>query len=273
MGPQPTPAARTSLQADMDAFFASVELLRRPELQGRPVVVGGTGERGVVAAASYEARRYGIHSAMPSTVARRRCPDAVFLPGDHAHYEEVSRRIQEIFRRYTPLMEPISLDEAFLDVTGSLRLFGPSAAVAGALRRDIRVELSLTCSIGVAPSKLLAKLASEAAKPKVSASRVAPGAGVVVIAPGEELAFLHPLPVERLWGVGPITAGKLHDRGIGTIGEVAGLPEAALVSILGPAAGRHLHALAHHRDPRPVQTGRRRRSTRQQQPSAVTSCS
>jgi DNA polymerase-4 len=209
-----------------------------------------------VAAASYEARRYGIHSAMPSMRARRLCPAAVFLAGDFPAYEEASKAVHAVFHSFTPLVEGIALDEAFLDVTGGTRLFGDGAAVGTAIRQRVSDDLGLTCSVGVAPTKLLAKLASKAAKPTVAPSGITPGAGVVVVAPGEELAFLHPLPVQALWGVGPATLERLRRLGVATVGDLAGIPEATLVHTLGKANGRHLHRLAVGEDDRAVEPDR-----------------
>ena len=237
---------------DMDAFFVSVELLERPDLRGRPVVVGGTGRRGVVAAASYEARRFGVRSAMSSARARRLCPEAVFLPARHDAYLEASRRVMEVLRSFTPLVEPISVDEAFMEVSGSRRLFGEPADVARAVRSRILGELSMTASVGIAATKSVAKLASEAAKPRAGVAGVEPGPGVVVVPAGTESDFLAPLPVESLWGVGPVTAKKLHRIGIRTVGELAELDEDNIVAVLGAAHGRHLGELARGVDPRRV---------------------
>ncbi|MEM9036165.1 MAG: DNA polymerase IV [Actinomycetota bacterium] len=249
-------SGRTILHVDMDAFYVSVELRRRPELRGRPVIVGGSGERGVVAAASYEARAYGIHSAMPSVRARRLCPHLVVLPGDHRHYGEVSAQVMAIFGEITPDIEPIALDEAFLDATAARRRLGDGTAIGHEVRRRIRAELDLGASVGVATSKLIAKLATEAAKPGAGIDGPVPGAGVVEVAPGEELAFLHPHKVEALWGVGPATLRRLQALGVRTVGDLSEIPLGALIASIGDAHGRHLHALSHARDPRPVVTDR-----------------
>jgi len=243
---------RTVLHVDMDAFFVSVELLRRPELRGRPVVVGGSGSRGVVAAANYEARAFGVFSAMPSARARALCPAAVFLPGDHAHYSEVSGRVMEVFARFTPLVEPLSLDEAFLDVTGARRLHGDGPSIAAAIRSQVRDEEGLPCSVGVASSKFVAKLASKAAKPRVTRSGPAEGSGVRLVEPDDELAFVQSLPIGELWGVGPVTEERLARLGVVTVADLAALPLPTLERALGPALGSHLHRLAHAIDDRPV---------------------
>src|SRR5438309_994304 len=234
------------LHADADAFFASVEQRDDPRLRGRPVIVGG----GVVLAASYEAKARGIHSAMGGAQARRLCPDAIVVPPRMSAYAEASKAVYRVFEDTTPLVEGLSIDEAFLDVRGLERIAGTPTEIAARLRREVRERVGLPITVGVARTKFLAKVASGVAKPD----------GLLVVPPDRELSFLHPLPVERLWGVGPATARKLHERRISTVGEVARLPETVLVTMLGRAAGRHLHALAHNRDPRPVQVGRRRRS-------------
>jgi len=236
----------TILHADVDAFYASVEQRDDPRLRGRPVIVGTW----VVLAASYEAKACGVRTAMGGAQARRLCPQAVVVQPRMSAYAEASKAMFEVFDDTTPLVEGLSIDEAFLDVGGLRRISGPPTDIAVRLRREVRERVGLPISVGVARTKFLAKVASGVAKPD----------GLLVVPPDGELAFLHPLPVERLWGVGPVTADKLRQRGIATVGEVAQLAEPALVSILGRASGRHLHALAHNRDPRPVQVGRRRRS-------------
>ncbi|HYN96921.1 MAG TPA: DNA polymerase IV [Pilimelia sp.] len=236
----------TVLHADLDAFYASVEQRDDPALRGRPVIVGA----GVVLACSYEAKARGVRTAMGGAQARRLCPDAVVVRPRMSAYSQASRAVFEVFRGTTPLVEPLSIDEAFLEVGGLRRLVGPAEGIAARLREDVRARVGLPITVGVARTKFLAKVASGVAKPD----------GLLVVPPGGELAFLHPLPVERLWGVGPITAAKLRERRIRTVGQVARVGEAALVAMLGAAAGRHLHALAHNRDPRPVQVGRRRGS-------------
>jgi DNA polymerase-4 len=238
--------AATILHADLDAFYASVEQRDDPRLRGRPVIVGG----GVVLAASYEAKACGVRTAMGGVQARRLCPRAVVVPPRMGAYATASKAVFEVFRQTTPLVEGLSIDEAFLDVGGLRKISGTATEIAVRLRREVREQVGLPITVGVARTKFLAKVASGVAKPD----------GLLVVPPDGELAFLHPLPVERLWGVGPVTSGKLRDRGITTVGEVARLGEPTLVSLVGQAAGRHLHALAHNRDPRPVDVGRRRRS-------------
>ena len=239
-------ARATILHADLDAFFASVEQRDDPRLRGRPVIVGG----GVVLAASYEAKARGVETAMSHRRALRLCPEAIVVPPRFEAYTEASKAVFAVFDDTTPLVEGLSIDEAFLDTRGMERLSGTPAEMAAKLKRDVRERAGLPITVGVARTKFLAKVASGVAKPD----------GLLVVPPDGELDFLHPLPVERLWGVGPVTAGRLHRLGIASVGEVAGFPENVLMSIVGRAAGRQLHALAHNRDPRPVRARRRRGS-------------
>ena len=248
------------LHVDMDAFFASVEVLDDPSLAGKPVIVGGTGSRGVVASCTYEARAYGVHSAMPSVRARQLCPDAIFLPGRHGRYSEVSSQLHRILVDVTPLVEPIGLDEAFLDVAGAQRLLGRAETIAEGLRGRVREELSLECAVGVGRSKMIAKLASRAAKPRATRGGLKPGAGVVVVEPSDELAFLHGHDVEALWGVGPVTARRLHELGVRTVGDLAAVPIDTVVRRLGRASGTHLWTLARGEDRDPVRPDRANKS-------------
>jgi DNA polymerase-4 len=240
------PAEATILHADADAFFASVEQRDDPRLRGRPVIVGS----GVVLAASYEAKAYGVATAMSGRRARRLCPHAIVVEPRFSAYVEASKEMFAVFDDVSPRVEGLSIDEAFLDVRGVRRLSGLPLEVAVRLRREVRDRVGLPVTVGVATTKFLAKVASAVAKPD----------GLLVVPAGRERVFLHRLPVERLWGVGHVTAAKLRERGITTVGRLAGLEESTLVAILGGAAGRHLYALAHNRDPRVVQVGRRRRS-------------
>jgi DNA polymerase-4 len=241
-GPRPDDTGCTILHVDMDAFFASVEIRRRPELRGKPVVVGGTGGRGVVSSASYEAREFGVRSAMPTAHARRLCPHAVFVHPDHGAYVEVSRRVMAVFGDITPLVEPLSMDEAFLDVAGAVRRLGSPAEIAAAIRARVEAEEGITCSVGVAPTKFVAKLASTRCKPD----------NLMVVPVDGVLDFLHPLPVGALWGVGERTEAALRRAGLETVGDIARTPLRALQRVAGDAVGAHLHELAQGRDPRRV---------------------
>jgi DNA polymerase-4 len=241
--------APTILHVDMDAFYASVEQRDRPELRGRPVIVGGVAGRGVVCAASYEARPFGVHSAMPIATARRLCPDGVFLPVRMGHYAQIARQIREVFFAFTPFVEPLSLDEAFLDVRGCEGLFGPAPEIARQIKTCIKAETGLVASVGVAPNKFLAKLASDHRKPD----------GFLVLKLEDVTMFLAPLPVGRIWGVGAKGEKRLHGLGIRTIGQLAALPEQVLVDHLGEA-GRHMWHLARGQDGRKVEPDRDARS-------------
>lgn len=243
------PRMREIIHLDMDAFFASAEVLDSPTLRGKPVIVGGGMKRGVVSAASYEARKFGVHSAMPMARAKRLCPHGVFLPVRMERYKEVSDRIFEIFRRFTPFVEPLSLDEAFLDVTESARLFGSGEEIARTIKALVWSESGLTVSAGVAASKFVAKIASDLHKPD----------GLTVVPPGREKEFLEPLPVGRLWGVGEVTRGKLGEMGIRTIGDLARVPAETLSRQFGKH-GAHLHRLSRGVDDREVETARETKS-------------
>jgi DNA polymerase-4 len=232
-GPPGDDAGCTVLHVDMDAFYASVELISRPELRGTPVIVGG-GSRGVVLSATYEARRFGVHSAMPMTRARRLCPQATVVPPSHGLYSTISAGVMEVFRSVTPLVEPLSLDEAFLDVGGAVRRLGRPAEIGQLIRDRVADEQGITCSVGVASTKFVAKLASTRAKPD----------GMIVVPAADVVAFLHPLPVGALWGVGEKTELALTRLGLRTVGDIAHTPRSTLVRALGQATGSHLHALS-----------------------------
>lgn len=238
------------LHADMDAFYAAIEQRDRPELRGRPVIVGGDGPRQVVSTASYEAREFGVHSALPGTVARRRCPQGIFVPPRMDLYARESSAIFALFKRYTPLIEPLSLDEAFLDVTGSQALFGTGEEIARKLKRDVAEVTGLCVSVGVAACKFVAKVASDLDKPD----------GLVVVAEGGESAFLAPLPVSRLWGAGPVVQQRCRELGLKTIGDMQGLEVAELQSAFGTSSGEHFHRLCRGVDPRAIEPDREAKS-------------
>ena len=248
------------LHVDMDAFYVEVERQSNPSLIGKPVVVGGDSQRGVVASASYEARAMGVKSAMSSVVARRLCPNAVFVKSNFSRYREISRRVHQIFHAVTPEIEPIALDEAFLDVGGAHKLFGSSEEIAWQLRNDIYESVGLDCSVGVASSKLLAKLASVAAKPQITSRGIQPGAGVCVVERENQRNFLEAHPVEALWGVGVVTLQKLRSMGISTVRDLAAVPEPVLVEALGASHGAHLCKLSRGIDVRRVDSERQRKS-------------
>src|SRR6202045_4803187 len=235
------PPERVIAHADMDAFYASVEQLDNPELRGKPVIVGGSSARGVVTSASYEARKFGVHSAMPTAQAHQLCPDAIFVRGRMDRYAEISRVIRDVFGAFSPVVEPLSLDEAFLDLTGSERLLGPPTEVARALKRRVVERTGLVVSVGVASTKMAAKILSDMSKPD----------GLLVLGPDYLREFLEPLPVERLWGVGRVTLARMHQEGIRTIGELARRDVADLRARFG-SFGPHLYELANGRDPRTV---------------------
>jgi DNA polymerase-4 len=241
--------ARWVIHADMDAFYASVEQRDHPELRGKPVIVGASSARGVVAAASYEARKYGVHSAMPGFEARRRCPDGIFLPSNMEHYAAVSAEVHGVFERFTPEIEPLALDEAFLDITGSVGLFGSPKEIATAIKRAVLEATELTVSVGVAPNKLVAKIACTLGKPD----------GLVVVPPGAVRELLDPLPIRRLFGVGPVLGRKLEGLGITTFRELVDFDEGRLVLAVGPRAPA-FQALARGEDDRPVESGREPKS-------------
>jgi DNA polymerase-4 len=244
-------SAATILHADLDSFYASVEQRDDPSLRGKPIVVGG----GVVLAASYEAKAFGVRTAMSGAAARRACPNLIEVPARFEAYTEASRQVFDVFRDTSPIVEPMSIDEAFIDVAGLWRLAGTPRQIAETLRRRVADEVGLPLSVGVARTKFLAKVASAVSKPD----------GLLVVEPDGEIDFLHPLPVQRLWGVGAVTSAKLHDRGIHTVADVAAMQPDALVAIVGRSMGHQLHALAHNRDGRRVTTGRRRGSIGSQQ--------
>ncbi|KAB1656886.1 DNA polymerase IV [Pseudoclavibacter chungangensis] len=252
-------ATATILHVDMDAFFVAVELLDRPELRGEPVIVGGAGGRGVVSSASYEARRFGVRSAMPMTRALQLCPNAVVIGGHMHKYREASERVMAIFRTITPLVEPLSIDEAFLDVSGATRLFGGPGEIGARIRERVVTETGLTCSVGAAATKFVAKLASGKCKPD----------GLLVVPEDDTIPFLHALPVGALWGVGEASEERLRSRGIRSVFDLAHTPKEALVRLVGRASGERLHDLAWGRDPRGVETERREKSVSHEQTFAV----